>query len=126
VAPRDGLAERLLAPREITRAIRKDIERLPGPVPGGRRRPAELLEDRDRRQQPDARRGQLDRQRQPVQPRADLRNCQSVLVRQGEVRADRPRPLDEQPDGGDAGQRLKRLGYARIREPERRQRGRAP
>ncbi len=61
VAPGDGVAQGPLAGRQVARAA------------GQQRQPAlHPLEHRPRRQRPDAGGGQLDRQRQPVQPLADL------------------------------------------------------
>jgi hypothetical protein len=44
----------------------------------------------------DARGGQLDRQRQPVKPKAELCHDGCIPITEREVRADRARPLDEQ------------------------------
>ena len=78
VAPGDGVAQRLLAGREIARAA------------GQQRQPAlQPAQHRLGRQQPDAGRRQLDRQRQAVQPGADLGHGRGVLVGQREVGPDR-------------------------------------
>jgi hypothetical protein len=55
------------------------------------------LQDRLRRQQADPRRGQLDRQRQAIQPAHDLRDRGGVLLVNGETRQHGRRPLREQP-----------------------------
>ena len=50
------------------------------------------------RQRADARRGQLDRQRHPVQHPAELHHVLAVLAGQGEARPDGGGPVDKQPD----------------------------
>ena len=55
-------------------------------------------EQRLRRQHLDPRRGQLDRQRQAVQPGADLGDDERVVLCEHELGRDRPRALEEERD----------------------------
>ena len=88
VAPLDRAAERPLALGET----------------GARRRPqkieprAETLEQRARREQIAARRGELERQRQTVEPDAELAHRLGVRLGELEVGPGRPGAIDEQPD----------------------------
>ena len=109
VAPRDRAPQRLLPVGEIARARLQQAEAALQP-----------RQDRRGRQQLDARRGQLDRQRQPVQAGADLGDRRGVVVGDLESRLDRERPLDEQPDRLVLRHTLG--GRARIGEHQRRHR----
>ena len=81
-----ALAQRLLPRRSVARTA------------GQERQPfLEPRQQRRRREDPYPCRRQLDRQRQPVQPPADLRHRRGVLRRKGEPGPDRLRPLDEEP-----------------------------
>ena len=60
----------------------------------------EPLQDAGRRQEPHARRGQLDRERQPVQRLADRDDGRGVRRREREVGLDGPGAFDEQLDRG--------------------------
>jgi hypothetical protein len=73
-----------------------------------------------RRQQPDARRRQFDRQRQPVQPRADRGDGRRVVVGQREVRPDRPRALDEESDCLTGRDRIERAPGGWVGKDQRR------
>ena len=84
-APVERRAQRLLALGPVARAAAEELEPLP-----------EAREQRLRRQQLDAGRGELDRERQPVEPHAELRDRRRVLVRHGEARRDGPRALEEE------------------------------
>ncbi len=86
VAPRDRAAERLLALREVPRAAAQGSQLV-----------RQAGEDRIRRQQLDARRRELDRERHAAQPRADRGDGRGVVVGDLEVRLDGRRTLDEQP-----------------------------
>ena len=88
VAPFDGSAERPLALGQVPAAAREE----PEPVVEPPRDPA-------RAEEPDARGGELDRERQPVEPPDDLRHVGGVVGGEREVRADGHRPLHEQPHG---------------------------
>ena len=87
VTPVDRVAQRLLARGEIAGAA-------------GKRQQAsfEPREQRGRRQQLDARGGQLDRHRQAVEPRADFDDRGRVFLGQHEVGSCRDRALHEQRD----------------------------
>ena len=86
VAPGDRPAQRLLARGEVLRAARQQRQPL-----------VEAAQERRRRERPHPGRRQLDRQRQAVQPDADLRHGRRVHVAEGEVGGRAARPLDEQP-----------------------------
>jgi len=66
--------------------------------------------------------GELDRQRQPVQARADRRHGGRVLLGEGERRVDRGGPLDEQPDRRELGQRVERRRRGRVGHRQQRHR----
>ena len=108
VAPGDRVAQGLLSRRQVTRPPRQ-------------RRQAALQprQQRRRRQELDARRGQLDRQRQPVQPADDLGDGLGILRRQGEARPQRLRARDEQGDGVVARQLGQRWQRHRIGHRQR-------
>jgi hypothetical protein len=75
-----------------------------------------------RRQQLDPRRRQLDRQRQPVQPRAQLGHRRRAGVGDREVRAGRPGALDEQRHRLVLRQRLEVRQALGVRQLQRRDR----
>jgi hypothetical protein len=77
VAPGDGAAQRLVARRHVTCPAGQEAQAL-----------REARQDRLRLEQLHARRGQLDGQRQAVEPTADLRDRRRILVRGREVRSD--------------------------------------
>ena len=87
VAPGDRAAQRLLAFGQVARAGRQDIELVIEPD-----------QDRVGAEELDPGRGQLDRERHPVEPGADRGHGRRVLVGDREAGADRDRPLDEQAD----------------------------
>jgi hypothetical protein len=94
VTPGDGVAQGLLASGQIARSAGKEWQ--------------PLVEPRQQRlggEDADARRRQLQRQRQPVQARADLSNCCRVVRCQGEAGLCRLRPLDEERHGRHCRQR---------------------
>jgi hypothetical protein len=80
VAPVDRAANGLLAGRQVARAAGEERQRV-----------CQAGQQRLGREQLDACRGQLDRQRQAVQPLADLGDRWRVCVRQREIRFGRPR-----------------------------------
>ena len=87
VAPVDRRAQRLLARGQVARAAGEQVEALLEPG-----------EQRLRREQLRARGRQLDRERQAVEPDADLGDRRRVRARDGEVGLDRLRALDEERD----------------------------
>ena len=102
VAPVDRRAQRLLARGRVARARAERAERR-----------VQAFGDLAGRQQPAARGRQLDRQRQPVDAPADLRDRRGVAVVELEVGIVGSRALAEQRDGVDAGQRLGSSGVPR-------------
>ncbi len=86
VAPGDRAAERLLALREVARAAREQLERLP-----------QARQDRLGLEELHARRRELDRERKPVEPVGDLRDRRGVRFGRLEPGLDRAPPVDEQP-----------------------------
>ena len=95
VAPADRRLEGALPLGQVTGA--RDEEREPLVQP---------LEQRVRREYPDARRGELDREGQVVEPTADLRADRVVDI---DVLGRHRRPLPEQLHGGRLGQRRQRV-----------------
>ena len=93
VAPSDGVAQRLLAGREVAGTSSQGGEAAVQPV-------AQRL----RRQQLDPRRGQLDGERQAVQPADDLGHHSGVVRGQGEARAQCLRSRGEERDRIKGGQ----------------------
>ena len=77
-----------------------------GKVAHGRRQqrqaPLQTLRDAGGAQDAHLRRRELDRQRQPLEPAADVGQVAGVLGGDVEVGVDRPRPVDEQRHGGRA------------------------
>ncbi len=86
VAPADGVPQCALPVRQVARAAGEQLQRAAHPLQDGRRR-----------QHPDLRRRELDRQGQALQPPADLHHRGQVLLGQGERAGRRPGPVDEQP-----------------------------
>ena len=122
MAPLEGRAQRPLAARQVLRAADEQVER-----------PVETMVHRRGRQELRARSGELDRERQPVEPRADLGDCGGVLLVELEVRVDGAGTGGEQPHRVVRGQLLEAQpgaglgrceGRDRVlvlpREPERR------
>ena len=101
VAPGDGVAQGLLAGRQIARAAGQHVQGL---------RAAQAGQQGGWRQQPGPRGGQLDRQRQAIQPRADLGNHRGIFRREREVGAHRLRACHKQRHCRVGGQRLGRGG----------------
>ena len=102
VAPLDRGPERLLALGQVARAARA----------AAASRLSSRSTQRLRREEVDPRRGELDRQRQAVQPQADLGDGGGVVVRQPEVGPDRLGALDEQLDRLVLGELLRRMPFA--------------
>ena len=94
VAPVDGCAQRPVAGRRVARRSARRAHR-----------GVEALGDLGGREQPAARGGQLDRERQPVDPPADLGDRSGVVVVEAEAGVVRSRAFAEQPDGRDLRQR---------------------
>ena len=134
--PRDGsrrrrrrAARRASSPRSsssswlqaiVPRSVRWRAARSCAP-PVSRREPlVEPAQQRGRRERANARRRQLDRQRQPVEPDADLRHGRRVLVGDGEVGGRGVRPLDEQPHGLAVARAPRRPRPAQVGQRERR------
>ena len=86
VAPHDRPAQRALALGEVGRPCARLVE----PT-------LEPLVDRRRREEANARRGQLDRERHAAEMGDDRRDVAAVRVRHREPRLDRARASDEQP-----------------------------
>jgi hypothetical protein len=99
VAPVNRRAERLLAGQHRARATRQQAKTIDQPS-------RDLLGG----QQPDPRRRELDRQRDPVELMADLGHRGGVGIVDREIRADLSGTLDEQPHGVGLGDRCDRLG----------------
>ena len=86
VAPADRRRERLLARRRVARAGREQV-----------RLALEPVEDLRWREQLRARRGELDRERQAVEPGADASDLGCAAVVELEAGIDRPRASREEP-----------------------------
>ena len=113
VAPGDRSAKGLLPLRDVARPT-PQVELM-----------LEALEDRIRLEELDPCSGQLDRERHAVEPGTDAGDGRGVVVRDGEVRADRDRPGDEQLDRlvlGDALRRDQPLARRQVELLELRQR----
>ena len=108
VAPGDRPAQGLLPGGEVAAAA------LEQPEP-----PLEARQHRLRREDPDPRRRQLDRQREPVEADADLRHRRGVLVGHLEARLDRSCALDEEGDGLVLREAIERREMRRVRQAER-------
>ena len=106
----------------VARSERWRSGRSRGPQLSSSSRLLEALEQRRERQQPRAVGGQLDRQRQPVQPRADLRD-DVVVVGRRPVRPRRGHARREQRRGVGDRQRLHAVGVLGG-QPQRRAAGR--
>ncbi len=97
VAPVDRGGERLLACRRVARAGRQQV-----------RLAFEPLENLSRREQLRSRRGELDRERQPVEPPADAGDLRGAGRVELEARIDRLRPHREEPHRVGLDERLER------------------
>jgi hypothetical protein len=86
VAPADGVAQRPLPRRQVAGTTGQ----YPQPV-------SQALQEDGGREELDAGGGQLDRERQPVEPPADLGDRRRRLVGDGEVVPGLPGAVDEQP-----------------------------
>ena len=111
VAPGDPGAQGPQALRLVARAVGQQLE-----ATGETREQGPRGEDRD------AGRRQLDGQRQPVQPPADLHHVRRVLAVDDEPRADRLGAVDEQADRAVAVERARRRRRPRIGKRQRRDR----
>ena len=109
VAPVDRAAQRLLAGRQVARPAGQDREALPQP-----------REEGLRREQLDPGGCQLDREREPIEARAQLGHRGRVLVRHREVVARSSGTLDEERDGVVLGEVLRGGQVPRVRHRERR------
>jgi hypothetical protein len=110
VTPGDGVPHRLLPSRQVPPAAGQQRQPLlqPGEEGGGR-------------QDLDPGGGELDGQRQPVEPAADVGDGRGVGLREGEVGPDRLRAVDEEADGLDRPQlrqRLVRTGVGDRQRPD--------
>ena len=107
VAPGDRVAQRPLAVGQVARPAAEDIE----PAP-------EAVAQLGRREQAKPRGRELDRERQPVEPRADLADDGSRLVVEAEARPRLAAALHEERDRGGA---HRAGGAGRQRERRHRQ-----
>jgi hypothetical protein len=105
VTPGDRGADRLLPRGQIAR-----------PTDEQGQRAVEPGQHRGRREDLDAGGGELDRERQAVQPAADLGDRRGVVAVDREVRLDPPCPLDEERHGWGAKERRIVPGRLRIGE----------
>ena len=103
MAPIDRPAQRLLPCRQVARPAHEKAQPM-----------AELREHALRRQHPHPRRGEFDRQRQAVEPVADLRHRGSVLVGDREGGLHRHRALDEQGHRFVLGQSIQRRQASEV------------
>ncbi len=110
-APCDRPIESSLALRQVPRGRREHVEALP-----------QLRKHRLRGQDLAARRRELDRERQAVEPVHDLGDSRGVVGRDPKVGTHGHRPLDEEPDGVGLGKHLERGQPFRIGKLERRDR----
>ena len=110
-APGDRAAKGALSLRQITSGRGEHVEAL-----------AELRQHRLRREHLDARRRELDRERQPVEPVTDLGDGARVLGRHAEVRADPFRAVDEEPHRVGLCEHIERGQVPQVGELERRDR----
>ena len=108
VAPLERRAQRPLPTWEVLRATHQKFER-----------PVEAPRHRLRRQELRACRRQLDREGQPVEPRAHLRDSSGVSVVELELRVDRAGSRGEEAHGVVRGQLLEAQVRARLRRSER-------
>ena len=101
----------------VARRVRWRSGRSTGPVPSASRTCSSRASSAAG-EQPRAGRGELDRQRQPVETSADLHHGGGVRVVDGEVVTHGPRPLDEEAHGGERGElsERRRLGERRHRQ----------
>jgi hypothetical protein len=98
----------MLPLREVNRARTQGVEAGRQPV-----------EECRRIEQPGAGGGELDGEGQPVEPPADRRHRRRVRLGQGEVVADGPSSIDEQPHRGQRGQLLQRREFGERRHRQR-------
>ena len=110
VAPRDGMTQALVPDGPIAAVCLQQVEPTIQPRQHG-----------PWREQLDAGGCQLDRQRQPIEPCADLDDRVSVIAN-GDVRADGEGAIDEQRRRGIAAQRARRIEVAWGRMRQRRNR----
>ena len=87
VAPVDRGPQRLLALGDVARRAAEELEAA-----------AQAIAQRLRREEAETSRGELDGEREPVEPAADLDDRRRVVVGDREVGPDRARPVDEQLD----------------------------
>ena len=113
VAPLDRRAQRLLPLGQIAGAAAEVLEAA-----------AESIPERLRREEVQARGGELDRQRQPVEPATDLGHGGGVVVREAEVGPDAARPLHEQLDGLELVELVRRRLTMGLRDRQRQRRHR--
>jgi hypothetical protein len=109
VKPPEKTARRLLASRR-------------GPTPGSQQPKAvvEALGERVGGERVGTRRGELEREREPVEAMTDARHCARVRLVESEAGRDRAGTLDEEAHGLVAEERLRHLGGVRIGNRERR------
>jgi len=113
------VVEQLVAP--VDRPTQGPLPFRDVPAAGEKREaPVEPGKDVSRLEQPNPRRRELDRQRQAVEPGADLGDRRRVLQRQVESRTDCPSALDEERDRIDRPQLVKADVTRAARERERR------
>ena len=110
MGPVDRGPQRLLPGRQVARPG-QEVEA-----------PLESRGERRRREQLHARRGQLDRQRQPVEPRAHRGDRGGVVGREREARDDGTGALHEERDGGRSRELRERRQLRPVRHRERRHR----
>ena len=120
VAPLDRRPERLLARGQVAGAAAERLQAAGEPIP-----------KRLRREEVQSGGGELDRERQPVEPAADVGDGGGVVVGEPEVRSDAARPLHEQLDRleladliGRQSRRLARPGATGAAPRRRSRRGR--
>ena len=112
VAPVDRGPERLLALGDVARRAAEELEAA-----------AQAIAQRLGREQAEASRGELDGEREPVEPAADLDDRRRVVVGDREVGPDGARPVDEQLDRLDPRHLRGRQAVAGLRrQAERRDR----
>ena len=111
VAPVESRAHRALAIGAILRSAGEQ------PKP-----PVEPIVQVLRREHAQTRRCQLQRERQTVEPHADLADCRRVLAGEFEVGSRSLSALDKERDRVEAQQRFRMIGVARSRKRQRRHR----
>jgi hypothetical protein len=103
----------------VARNVRWRAGRSAGPVPRASRLPASRASSESGVQEPDARGGDLDGQRQAVEPPANLGDGERVVLSQLEVAADGPASIDEQLYCGQRSQLLGRRASGKRRHRQR-------